>query len=204
MNLEEVKKFLDEQKENEEVKSYLQGLSEVTLDGATNFLESDEGKKLLQPKLDSYFTKGLDSWKANNLEKLIDAEVKKRFPETDPKDIELQEVKNQLKQIQQDKLRESLKNKALTVATEKKLPVALIDYLIGDSEETTLNNVGQFEEVWNSQLQVLVSEKLKEGGITPEKKEHTATFTIDQIKNMSPEEINKNWEAVQQVMASNN
>ncbi|MEN7437622.1 hypothetical protein AAGV27_21530 [Bacillus velezensis] len=45
MNLEDVKKFFEEQQDNDEVKQYLQGLQPVTLDGVKQFVETDEDAK---------------------------------------------------------------------------------------------------------------------------------------------------------------
>lgn len=168
MKLEDVKKFFEDNKDNEDVKGYLQGLSKITSEGVTTFLDTEDGKKILQPRLDSYFTKGLETWKSNNISKLIDEEVKKRFPETDPKDVEMKKLQAQIEQMQQENLREKLKSKAVTVAGEKKLPIQLVEYLIGKDEETTLGNLKTFEEVFNGQLQTMVQEKLKDGGIDPQ------------------------------------
>lgn len=203
MNLEEIKAFFESNKESEDVKNYLQGLSKVTSDGVTTFLETDEGKKLLQPKLDSYFTKGLDTWKNNNLQKLIDEEVSKKLPNETPEQKQLNELKQKLVQMEQEKTRETLKNKALSIASEKKLPTSLIDFLIGQDEETTTANLSKLEEVWNSQLQVLVDEKLKSSGTSPKDGDKPKTFTLDQVKAMSESEISANWEAVQQALQNN-
>jgi hypothetical protein len=151
MDLQAVRKFLEEQKDNEDVKGYLQELSKVTVDGATTFLESEEGKKLLQPKLDSYFTKGLDTWKGNNLKKLIDEEVAKRNPSETPEQKRIRELEEKYEKAEKDRTREILKNKALSSFSEKKLPTFFIDYLIGNDEESTTANLTKFEEVWNNQ-----------------------------------------------------
>ncbi|MEC1772829.1 DUF4355 domain-containing protein [Schinkia azotoformans] len=203
MNLEEIKVFFESNKDNEDVKNYLQGLSKVTADGVTTFLESDEGKKLLQPKLDSYFTKGLSTWKENNLQKLIDEEVSKKLPSETPEQKQLKELQQKLVQMEQEKTRESLKNKALSIASEKKLPTSLIDFLIGQDEETTTSNLSKLEEVWNTQLQVMVDEKLKSSGTTPKDGDKPKSFTLDQVKAMSESEISANWEAVQQALQNN-
>jgi len=166
MNLEEVKRFLEENKENEEVKAYLQGLNKVTVEDVTAFLETDEGKKLLQPRLDKNFSKGLETWKNNNLEKLIDEEIKKRFPEKDEKDIELEKVRAELEKMKADTLRKELTNKAIKEMTNKSLPIDLVDYIIADNEENTLANVTKLEEVFNNHITTVVEEKLK-GGYKP-------------------------------------
>lgn len=185
MNLEEIKKFLEENKDNEEVKNYLQGLSQITPDGVSMFLESEEGKKLLQPRLDSYFTKGLETWKNNNLKKLVEEELKKQNPPANPLEKELQDLKRQL-------LLKDLKAQAINVATEQKLPVKLVDYFVGESEEETLANLKTFQEVFDSHLNERVQEQLKAGGIDPQKPNNPpTTITREQLSAMSAEEVAK-------------
>lgn len=84
----------------------------------SKFLGTDEGKKFLQPQLDSYFSKGLETWKTNNLEGLVNAKVKELYPDADPKDTELAAVKAELERIKAESVRKDLANKALTYANE--------------------------------------------------------------------------------------
>lgn len=198
MNLEDVKKFFEENKDNEEVKAYLEGLKKVSVQEVQQMLtENEELKRWLDSEKDRHFTKGLETFKQKTMPKLIDEEIKKRFPEADPKDLKLAELEAKIAQMEQEKQRELLRNKALTLATEKKLPIQLIDFLIGNDEESTLQNLSTFEEVWTSHLQTLVDEKLKSTGVQPkETTVKTPTFTREQIQSMSPEEIQKNWDLI--------
>ncbi|MFS0776078.1 DUF4355 domain-containing protein [Neobacillus sp. 3P2-tot-E-2] len=185
MNLEDIKKFFEEQKDNEDVKNYLQGFSQVTPDGVTSFLESEEGKKILQPRLDSYFTKGLETWKSNNLKKLVDEEVKKQNPPSNPLEQKLQELERQL-------LLKDLKAQALNVATEQKLPVKLVDYFVGEDEEQTLANLKTLQEVFDTHINERVQDQLKAGGINPPSgNTPPVTITKEQLKGMSSEDIMK-------------
>lgn len=186
MNLQEVMQFLNDNAEQEDVKSYLQGLSKVTPDGVKSFLETDEGKKLLQPQLDSYFSKGLDTWKKNNLDKLIDDEVSKRNPQETPEQKQLRELQEKINKMEQEKTREALKNVALTKLSEKKLPTSLVDLLIGQDQETTLANLTKYEETFTSNLQALVDEKLKAGGTNP--KDGTPPNN-DDLSKLSPTQL---------------
>ncbi|MBE2931299.1 DUF4355 domain-containing protein [Anoxybacillus flavithermus] len=198
MNLEDVKKFLEENKDNEEVKAYLEGLKKVSVQEVQQMLaENDELKRWFDSEKDRHFTKGLETFKQKTMPKLIEEEISKRFPEADPKDVKLKELEAKIQQMEQEKQRELLKNKALTLATEKKLPIQLIDFLIGQDEETTLQNLTTFEEVWTSHLQTLVDDKLKSTGVQPkETSVKTPTFTREQIQSMTPEQIQKNWDLI--------
>lgn len=160
MEFNEVIEALEGFKGTDEYNNYIGGLAQVTPDSVKEYLSTEDGKKIIQPDMDKYFNKGLESWKANNLEKLVNEEVQKRNPSADPKDIELANMKVQLETIQKEALRKDLANKALKVANEKNLPVDLIDYFIGDSEENTLKNIQAFEKVFNTAVSSSVDTKI--------------------------------------------
>ncbi|MFA1821164.1 DUF4355 domain-containing protein [Virgibacillus oceani] len=164
MKLEDVKKFLEENKDDKEVSAYLGELSAVSAEKVEGFLDTAEGKKLLQPRLDQNFTKGLTTWKENNLDQLIEEEVKKRNPEETPEQKELAALRKQFEDEKKARNRESLKNKALTVADEKKLPKGILDYFIADDEENTMTNLSKLEEAYNESVKSAVDAKFKENG----------------------------------------
>jgi DNA topoisomerase VI subunit B len=180
MDINEIKTYLDTNKDNEEVKSYIGGF--VTSDRVNSFLEGEDGKKLLQPKLDSYHGKGLETWKTNNLNKLVDEEVKKRFPQADPKDVELNKMKLMIEKMQKDTTKKELTNKALKIAQEKKLPSDLIDYFIGNDEESTVKNLGELEKIFSAQLEAAVAERMKGSGYIPPKGGGNTPIGIEALK----------------------
>ncbi len=190
MNLEDIKKFLNENKEQEEVRAYLQGFKQIGVDEVQKFVnENEDARKWFDSEKDKHFSKGLETWRTNNLEKIISEEIKKRNPDKTPEQIELDKLRSDLEKMQNEKVRESLKNKALTVAGEKKIPTSLIDFFIGNDEDGTLANLGQFETAMNDYVKVQVEDRLK-GSYTPPGSEGTPNIiTMDQLKNMSTEEI---------------
>jgi hypothetical protein len=69
-NLDEVKSYFEANQENEEVKGYIKGL--ISLDGVKSFLEAnDDGKRYLNSYADSKVTKGIETFKQNNLSKWL-------------------------------------------------------------------------------------------------------------------------------------
>ncbi|WP_345912115.1 DUF4355 domain-containing protein [Bacillus altitudinis] len=164
MNIEEIKQFLEQNKENEEVKAFVGELSAVSVDKVKGFLETEEGKKFLQPRLDQHFTKGLDTWKANNLEKIVEEEVSKRNPSKTPEQIEVEKLRKEIEAERAARNRETLVNKALKAADEKKLPKDVIDFFIGENEESTIENLSKLEESINAAVQAAVDVKFKESG----------------------------------------
>lgn len=164
MNLEDIKKFLSENKEQEDVKAYLGELSAVSADKVKGYLETLEGMKLIQPKLDSHFTKGLETWKQNNLDKIIEEEVRKRNPQKTPEQLELEKLRKEIEDERKARNRETLVNKALKVADEKALPKGIIDFFIAEDEENTLTNLTKLEEEYSKAIQAAVDAKFKDYG----------------------------------------
>ncbi|MGR2780998.1 DUF4355 domain-containing protein [Bacillus subtilis] len=162
--LDEVKKFLEENKENEEVKSYLNELSAVSADKVNGFLDTEEGKRLIQPRLDSHFTKGLETWKANNLDALVDAKVKELYPEETEEQKRIRKLEKELEDQKTAAQREKLLNKAVSYASEKQLPADVVEFFIGVDEESTMKNLGAFEEKYNAALQKAIESKFQENG----------------------------------------
>ncbi|MCY7971042.1 DUF4355 domain-containing protein [Bacillus spizizenii] len=162
--LEEVKKFLEENKENEEVKSYLNELSAVSADKVNGFLDTEEGKRLIQPRLDSHFTKGLETWKANNLDALVDVKVKELYPEETEEQKRIRKLEKELEDQKIAAQREKLLNKAVSYASEKQLPADVVEFFIGEDEESTMKNLGAFEEKYNAALQKAIETKFQENG----------------------------------------
>ncbi|CAF1852320.1 MULTISPECIES: DUF4355 domain-containing protein [Bacillus] len=167
--LEEVKKFLDENKDNEEVKSYLNELSAVSADKVNGFLDTDEGKRLIQPRLDSHFTKSLDTWKANNLDALVEAKVKELYPEETEEQKRIRRLEKELEDQKTAAQREKLLNKAVSYASEKQLPADVVEFFIGEDEETTMKNLGVFEEKYTAAVQKAIESKFQESGSSFEK-----------------------------------
>jgi Domain of unknown function (DUF4355) len=179
MNLEEVKKFLEENKEDAEVKAYLKELSRPTEESVKEFLNTYQGQKVLQPYLDRHFTKSLETWKQNNLEKLIDEEIKKRFPEKTPEQMEIEKLRQEIERERKARAREALVNKALKVADEKALPKGIIDFFIADDEETTLKNLERLEQEYQVAVQKAVDAKFQEYGRQIDQGSSGSTGTID-------------------------
>lgn len=167
MTLEEVKKYIEENKGNGEVQAYLQGL--ISVEGVQKYLtENEDGKRWLDSEKDKHLDKGLKTWQDNHLQKEIDKKIKELYPEETDEKKQLRELNAKIEKMELEKQREILKNKALTIASERKLPInKLVDLFIAGDEESTLSNISKFEEVFGSSVQVAVEERLKGDGYTP-------------------------------------
>lgn len=168
MDLEQIKAFLDANKDNEEVAAFVNGLNPVTIDRVKDFVTNDEeGKTFLQAEKDRYFSKGLDTWKKNNLDSLVAAKVSELYPEETEEAKRIKVLEQQIKDVEREKTRESLLRTAVSVASDKKLPTKFIDRFLGEDEEETLKNLSTFEEVWNASITEAVEGEFKRNGFDP-------------------------------------
>lgn len=183
--------------------SNAQGL-QLTLDVVQQFVnQNDEAKKWLQSLTDSRVTEAIKTYEKKTLPKKLEEEIAKRYPPETPEQKQLRELQQKLEQIEQEKIRESLRNKALSVATEKQLPTKLIDFFVGQDEETTLKNLSVFEEVFASAVQQAVEARFKEAGRQPQPSStNTKPLTREMIEKMSPEEINNRWDEIEKFLSN--
>lgn len=169
MELKEVQQYIEENKNSEDLKAYLQGLT--TVEGVQKFLsDNEDGKRFLDSEKDKHLTKGLETWKANNLQKEIDKKISELYPAETEEKKQLRELNAKIEKMESEKQREILKNKALTVVSEKKLPVSsIIDLVLGKDEKSTLDNIGRIESIFGASVQSAVEERLKSNSYTPPK-----------------------------------
>ncbi|HDA4985869.1 TPA: DUF4355 domain-containing protein [Staphylococcus aureus] len=164
MNIEEVKSFFEEHKDDKEVKDYLNGLKTVSVDDVKGFLDTEEGKRFIQPELDRYHSKGLESWKEKNLEDLIEQEVRKRNPEQSEEQKRISALEQELEKRDAEAKREKLRSNALGKAQELNLPTSLVDRFLGDSDEDTEQNLKALKETFDKYVQKGVESKFKSSG----------------------------------------
>lgn len=206
--LKDLLKFVDlkEGVDKKEVEDYLKGLT-VTPEGVKEYLDTDDGKKLIQPVLDKYHAKSLESWKANNLDKITEEAVEKaiaeKYPEETDEQKRLKKLEQELESERRESKREKLRNKAISEATAKGLPVDLVDHFLGEDEDSTVQNLDKFSEIMQKAIEDNVNSKFKDGGTDPHKRnKESKLFSKDQVSKMSENEINENWEVVEKSMAT--
>ena len=174
---------MNEENTNVEGTAVNSAANSFTLDDVKSYLANDEdAKKYLSTEKDKHFSRSLETWKQNNLSSLIEEEVKKRYPEETPEQIKIRELETRLNQAEQARTTETIRNQAYKQATEKGLPVELLDFFVGGDSETTQANLTTFEKVWKEALQVAVGETFKANGREPHKNTQTATSVLNPWK----------------------
>ena len=165
MTFEELIKQLKQFETTDEYKNFVSGL--LNDERVTAYLETENGKKLIQPKLDSHFSRSLETWKTNNLDKLVNEKIKELNPEADPKDLQIAEIQKELDDMKAESARKTLKNQALIYANKKGLPVDLLDFFIGKDEKATNENLTKFEKAFTDSVGSAVQKKLKDSSYVP-------------------------------------
>ena len=103
MDVTEIQSYLTENKDNEEVKTYLNSFKVApTLEEFKGKLNDPDFKSFMDSAMDKHSEKSLSTWKANNLQSLIDTKVKELYPDQDPKDQAMNDLRSELAQMKAD------------------------------------------------------------------------------------------------------
>lgn len=164
MTYEEFKQYLENNKDNADVQSAIDEFKTVSQEDVRSYLETDEGKKLLQPRLDSYHSKSLETWKKNNLDSLVEEEVGKRNPQETEEQKRIRKLEEDIANRDKKEQRQVLENKALKLAQDKTLPTDLINFFIGEDEDTTISNIDTFKEKFDAAVKAQVDSRFKQNG----------------------------------------
>lgn len=153
------------------------------------FFETQEGKNFLQPHLDRHFSKSLDTWKHNNLQRIIDDEVTKRMPNETPEAKQLREMTERISRIEREKNRQQMQNLGIQLAHEKQLPSGLVDYFVGDNESDTRQRINFLELEFKSAVEKAVTDRLRNSSVTPAATQTqtaaSASTTVEDLLAMS-------------------
>lgn len=188
MNLDDVKNYLEENKEQTEVKEYLNGLKTVSTDDVKGFLDTKEGQRFIQPDLDRYFTKGLESWKEKNLEKIVDEEIAKRNPEQSDEQKRISALEKELEKRDAETKHEKIKSFGLSKAQELGVPSDLVERFLGSSDEETEENLSNLKSLFDDHIQKGVETRFKENGREVHRQnDNTGSVSAQSIEDMAKE-----------------
>jgi hypothetical protein len=172
MTLEEIKAFLTENKDKEDVKGFLNTLnplSGLTKETVADFIEKND---ILKSFRDSFVTKSIEAWKTNNVQKMIDEEIKKKFPEADPKDLEVKKLRDEMDLIKKEKEVLERKTKLKELAKSMNLDESIVDLDLSDEEKAKISFEklsGVFENVKKNAVDEVIKTGVRapHGSTTP-------------------------------------
>lgn len=161
--MSEVQVTLDQVKEliatNEEVREAVKG-EFVNPETFTAFMDTEEGKKVLQPIKDRHATMSIDTWKKNNLDKIKQEAIASANPTETPEARRIRELEQSFKAMEQEKEHAKQEAFAISLATQKGLPQGLVPFMIGNSQEETISRANTVELEFSSALQQAIEGQL--------------------------------------------
>ena len=149
------------------------------VEGLNKLLESD---KSLQGLFDKKVTTGIENFKKNGMQKIIEAEVLKRTGKNEtPEQKEIRELKERLDKADKEKAKAEMISKYKDVLTEKKIPSNMIDFLLAQDDETTEANIELFENSMKQYIETGIKAKLGDSEYTPPTGGNVGRVTWEQV-----------------------
>lgn len=146
-----------------------------------SFNELLASNKKIQGLVDSKVTKGIESFKNNGMQKLIEAEVLKRTdPKETPEQKAIKELQEKLDSMEKEKSKAEMTSKFQSVLTQKNIPIELTEFLLGEDDDTTNANITLFENSLKSYIDNNVNLRLN-GGYKPSPMQEPNNGGIDDI-----------------------
>lgn len=174
MNIEEIKQYLEENKENEEVKGLITQYApqqegnkdvEITPEMIKEFVNTHEQEAwgALQGWYDKNFEKSLATWKGKHLQGIIDEAVRAANPDDTPEQKRIRALEEKL--AAQEAQRTQAERKALAISTCNRygLPESLWTSVIGETEESMRNNASRIEMDFKSAIENEVEKRMSKG-----------------------------------------
>lgn len=177
MKKSELLKLIQSAKDDEDINSLLGGTdieetfkaSGLTLEAFKGKLKDKDFKAFLESENDKYFTKALNTWKENNLEKELEPFIKDKYPDlvTDPMAKKLADLEKQLADEKAANARKDLLAEAMKYAKDKKLPASVVEKCLGEDFDKTKEVIDSIAEDWSKGLEAIVTEKMKQSSYVP-------------------------------------
>lgn len=202
LTIDAVREFINSNKSDEGITGFIQDLTK-------DFIETEQGSKLIQPKLDSFFSKGLETWKSKSLPEIIKQEVDKRNPDETPEQKRIRELEEKLQAQERNAFKADLKSKTVKELSSNGLPAELSNLLDFNDEDSMQDSIKQFKDIFDAYVNKAVDDRFKSTGKTPDGKKESGAdpkgMTREKLLQMSSAEAtafyNDNPEEFKRLMA---
>lgn len=157
--------------------------SSLSLDNFKRLIGNDKDfKSFFDSEKDKHYTKGLETWKANNLNKLVEAEVLKRTGKSEtPEQKALRELQEKFNAMEKANKTLEIKNKFKDILAEKGLN-DFSDFLLNAEDEEVINaNISLFESKLTPIIEKGVNTRLGTSSHTPKKGTTGGKITWEQV-----------------------
>lgn len=156
------------------------------------FMETEEGRKILNPMFDKRVSTAIETWKTNNIDKVVNDELVKRgFVQTEEQK-KMMELENEIASIRKEKELAEKRAIALAELNANGLNATLADYIPHDSEESIRNGVTTFKSILDDLVAQEVKKKTAGTGAKPQGvKQPQPQLTTKDVMKMSYRERNQ-------------
>ena len=193
MKLEDVKNFLKENAENEEVIDFMKSIQQpLTRDTVETWCKDGEGRSWLDRNCDIYATKAVNTarenaiakFKQEELPKIIDDAIKAKSNEgLTPEQMQLKELQAQLDAMKAEKEQAELLNANSKKLKEQGLNTDLAKYIKTDDD------IDFFKNLINDSVKTVIQQKLGKSSYKPPVVDNNLnTITKEQFNKMGYKE----------------
>ena len=158
---------------------------QLTVEDFKQFMETEEGRKVLNPMFDSKVSTAINTWKTNNLDKVIDEELVKRGYVQTEEQKQMMELKKELENIKQEKIYAELKTVKMAELSAHGLDASLAKYITADNEEGIRDSVNYFKGMIDAQVTKGIEKALANSGAKPEGKKKQEDITKYDLSRMT-------------------
>lgn len=202
-SLEDEAEVLDTLKEHEEIKSLAKDfdVNKIALEDFTKLLqENKEIKGYWASEKDRAVSKGVNTFKENNLQKLIDESIKAKSNEGKTQEqIALEEIQAKYEAMEKQMKIKELESKYKDTLVEKGLDTRLMKFIISENEDDITKNIDFFNEIIASNTNLKVNERLNESSFKPKNNKD-----LNNYKVMTKEELlRKDYKFIQEFANEN-
>ena len=193
MNLEDIKKYLEENKDNNDVVDLIKSFQQpITRDAVETWCKDGDGRSWLDRNCDIYATKAVNTarenaiakFKAEELPKIIDDAIKAKSNEgLTPEQMQLKELQAQLDAMKAEKEQAELLNANSKKLKEQGLNTDLAKYIKTDDD------IDFFKNLINDSVKTQIQQKLgKSSYKIPANNDNLNTITKEQFNKMGYKE----------------
>ena len=179
------------QEDAKEVKTFTQDeLNKIVAERIAKERKKLDAERLKQQEMQEK----LIEEESEKLAKMTEAEKVKAKAERERRKFEekVARYEAEMKAFEQEKI----KNQTMKLLGEKGLPVELCQFIQSNTADEIMENVEVFEKCWSEAIEKSVNARLRTSSELKTSTTAKATYTVDQLRNMSAEEINKNWDKI--------
>lgn len=163
--------------------------------GQPEMITKEEALKLVQSEADK--VRGEYSKKLKDREKELEDTRLSSMTDSERKTEELKIREAKIAEAEMKLQLATLTNQTTDLLVEAKLPLEAKDFMIGKDIESTKANIEAFKKMFSSALESAVTERFKQTGKEHVESGKTTRYTQEDLKSMTPAEINANWDKIQ-------